>query len=149
MKIKQFYLKVFLGAILAVLSVFAFATYASADHSWGGYHWARAVSPLSLKLGDNVTATWDSSLATASTDWNATSTILNTSIVAGKVDPRKCRPTPGRVEVCNSRYGNNGWLGIASIWVNGSHITQGTVKMNDTYFNTAKYNTPSWRQLVM
>ena len=28
------------------------------------------------------------------------------------------------------------------------HITQGYVKLNDTYFNSATYNTPSWRQLV-
>ena len=53
------------------------------------------------------------------------------------------------MEVCNASYGNNGWLGIASIWASGSHITQGTVKMNDTYFNTAAYNTPAWRNLVM
>ena len=26
---------------------------------------------------------------------------------------------------------------------------QGTVKLNDTYFNTATYNTPAWRNLVM
>jgi hypothetical protein len=51
--------------------------------------------------------------------------------------------------VCNSTYGNNGWLGIASIWISGGHITQGIAKMNDTYFNTATYNTPAWRRLVM
>ena len=38
---------------------------------------------------------------------------------------------------------------MASIWVSGSHITQGTVKVNDTYFNTTKYNTLAWRQFVM
>ena len=31
----------------------------------------------------------------------------------------------------------------------GTHITQGTVKVNDTYFNTSTYNTLSWRQMVM
>ena len=29
-----------------------------------------------------------------------------------------------------------------------THITAGTVKLNDTYFNTASYNTPAWRNLV-
>jgi hypothetical protein len=62
---------------------------------------------------------------------------------------RKCGAVSGRVEVCNATYGNNGWLGIASIWASGTHITQGTVKLNDTYFNTAKYNTPAWKNLVM
>jgi hypothetical protein len=52
------------------------------------------------------------------------------------------------VQVCNERYGNNGWLGIAQIWLSGTHITQGTTKLNDTYFNTAKYNTTAWRNLV-
>src|SRR5215216_6945486 len=70
-------------------------------------------------------------------------------IVAGQAKSKNCRPTSGRVEVCNGAYGNNGWLGIAQIWVSGKHITQGTTKVNDTYFNTAKYNTTAWRNLVM
>jgi hypothetical protein len=53
------------------------------------------------------------------------------------------------VEVCSNSYGNTGWLGVAQIWVSGLHIVQGTVKVNDTYFNTATYNTPAWRNLVM
>jgi len=52
------------------------------------------------------------------------------------------------VQVCNTTYGNNGWLGVAQIWVSGLHITQGNVKLNDTYFNTSTYNTPAWRDLV-
>jgi hypothetical protein len=43
-----------------------------------------------------------------------------------------------------------GWLGLAQIWVTSSgHITRGTVKVNDTYFNTPKYNTTIWRASVM
>ena len=57
--------------------------------------------------------------------------------VAGGTRPRQCKPTAGRLEVCNERYGNTGWLGIAQIWINGEHITQATTKLNDTYFNTA------------
>jgi len=75
--------------------------------------------------------------------------VLNVTVVPGVAsNPRNCRPKSGRVEVCNAAYGNNGWLGIASVWISGTHITQGTVKLNDTYFNTAKYNTYAWRQLV-
>jgi hypothetical protein len=40
-------------------------------------------------------------------------------------------------------------LGVAQVWVSGSHITQGTVKVNDTYFAGAPYNTTAWRNLVM
>jgi hypothetical protein len=119
-----------------------------ATHSWGSYHWARTANPFTVKLGDNVTAAWDSYLATASADWTASS-VLNTTIVAGSTTGATCAPTAGRVQVCNSTYGSTGWLGIASIWANSSsHITQATVKLNDTYFNTATYNTPAWRALV-
>lgn len=121
---------------------------AQANHSWGGYHWARTSNPFNLKLGDNVDSRWDSSLATTSSDWSK-SAVLDTTIVAGSTRPRTCKATLGRVEVCNASYGNNGWLGIASISITGgTHITQGTVKLNDTYFNTAQYNTPAWRNLV-
>lgn len=120
-----------------------------ANHSWGGYHWARTSNPFTVKLGDNVSSTWDAILGTTSSDWSQ-STVLDTSIVAGGAKGRNCRPTTGRVEVCNAAYGNNGWLGVAQIWISGgSHITQGTVKLNDTYFNTAQYNTTPWRNLVM
>lgn len=122
---------------------------ASATHSWGNYHWARTSTEFTLKLGDNVSSAWDSYLATASADWTFSS-VLNTDIVPGGAgSPKRCRATSGRVEVCATTYGNNGWLGLASIWASGSHIVQGTAKMNDTYFNTAKYNTPAWRRFVM
>jgi hypothetical protein len=132
-------------SLLALVLTSAFGV--SANHSWGNYHWARTVNPYTLKLGDNISSTWDATLATTSTTWNL-STVLKTNIVPGLFS-KNCRPTSGRVEVCNSKYGNNGWLGVAQIWVNGEHITQGIVKLNDTYFNTAKYNTPAWRNLVV
>jgi hypothetical protein len=122
---------------------------ASANHSWGGYHWARTANPFTLKLGDNVSGPWDANLATASSDWTASS-VLNTTIVAGSTRPRNCKPTTGRVEVCNASYGNTGWLGVAGISITGgTHITKAYVKLNDTYFNTATYNTTAWRNLVM
>jgi hypothetical protein len=141
-------LRVFVAALAAGgLALIAPAT-AQASHSWGGYHWARTSNPFTVKLGDNVSSAWDASLAGASADWSK-STVLDTAVVPGSANPKNCRPTAGRVEVCNSTYGNNGWLGIASISVTGrTHITQGTVKLNDTYFNTATYNTPAWRNLV-
>ncbi len=118
-----------------------------ADHSWGSYHWARTSNPFTLKLGDNLSSTWDPYLGTTSSDWSV-SNVLDTTIVAGGTRPRSCRATAGRVEVCSASYGNTGWLGVASISVSGSHIRSATVKLNDTYFNTAQYNTPAWRNLV-
>ncbi len=134
-------------AVGGALGFAGLVSVASADHSWGGYHWARTTSTFTLKLGDNVSPTWDNYLSLASADWS-TSNILDTQTVAG-AGKRNCGPVAGRVEICSKKYGNNGWLGIASIWISGTHITQGTVKMNDTYFNNATYNKPSWRQMVL
>ncbi len=135
------------GAFLVIAILFGLGTVALASHSWGDYHWARMVSPFTLQLGDNVSGVWDSYLRTTSTDWSKT-TILDTAVVTTKSN-LNCRVTNGRVEVCNKKYGSNGWLGLAQIWVSGSHITQGVVKVNDTYFSAGKYNTTAWRNLVM
>ena len=134
--------------VVALLVTMGFVAFVSADHSWGGYHWARKANPFTLKLGDNVSNAWDTYLVTTSSDWSLSS-VLKTEIVPSGKNPRTCRPTSGRVEVCNSTYGPTGWLGVAQIWVSGVHIVQGTVKVNDTYFNTATYNKPAWRNLVM
>lgn len=137
--------------VLAAALTLAFAglpSQSTATHSWGGYHWARTSNPFNLQLGDNVSASWDPILATTSSDWTASS-VLNTTIVAGSSTNKRCRATSGMVQVCNSTYGNNGWLGVAQIWISGTHITQGAVKVNDTYLNTPTYNTTAWRNLVM
>jgi len=134
--------------ILLALALALFPVVSSATHSWNGYHWARTANPFTIKLGDNVNSTWDPILATTSSDWTQ-STVLNTTIVAGGANPRNCRPTSGQDEVCNSTYGNTGWLGVAQIWLTtGNHIAQGTVKLNDTYHNSPPYNTTAWRNLV-
>lgn len=140
--------KVALGALALVsLAGTAFAT-----HSWGIYHWARTSNPFTLKLVDSVTSGWNSYLETTSSDWSG-STVLDTAIVAGNdssTTRKKCQAVLGQNRICNATYGNNGWLGVAQIWIySDGHIAQGTVKLNDTYFNTSKYNTTAWRNLVM
>lgn len=137
--------KVSLAALLALGSI---VTVAFAGHSWGPYHWGRTANPFTVKLGDNVSTVWDAYLAESSLDWSS-STVLDTALVTGRTNPKRCFPTSGRVEVCSNKYGFNGWLGVASIWVNGNHIVRGTVKVNDSYFNTTTYNKPEWRRFVM
>jgi len=135
-------------AAVTTLATLLSAGAAQANHSWGGYHWARTQNPFTLTLGDNVGPAWDSSLQAASGAWSR-STVLDTVVVPGTVNPRTCKATAGKVQVCNAAYGNNGWLGLASISVTGGvHITQGTVKLNDTYFTSPTYNTPAFRNLV-
>src|SRR5262249_41646988 len=133
--------------VLVLLSFIALPSLSHATHSWNGYHWARTSNPFTLKLDDNLSGEWDAYLVTTRDDWSASS-VLDLVIAPGQVNPRTCKAVAGRVEVCNAFYGNNGWLGLAQIWISGSHITQGSVKLNDTYFKTTKYNTPAWRRLV-
>ena len=143
--IRRRWLAIGLASVLLV----GLPSIAAASHSWGGYHWARTANPFTLQLDDNVSSAWDGYLATASSDWTKSS-VMDTKVVIGTTAPRKCRPTAGRDEICNATYGNTGWLGVAQIWITGgTHIVQGTVKVNDTYFNTSTYNTPAWRQMVM
>jgi hypothetical protein len=130
------------------LTFAGFANQASAGHSWGGYHWARESNPFTLKLGDNLSQNWQPYLAETSSDWSQSSA-FDTAVVAGNTTAKRCRATAGMVQVCNSTYGNNGWLGIATVWISGTHITQGTTKLNDTYFNKSAYNSAAWRRLVM
>jgi hypothetical protein len=136
------------SALAALLTLAAFAPAAQANHSWGKYHWARTSNPFTLKLADNVSSAWDSYLTTTSTDWSK-STVLDTTRVDGLRNPTTCSPTSGQVEVCNAAYGQNGWLGLAQIWISRRHIVAGTTKVNDTYFSTTKYNTSAWRNMVM
>ncbi len=137
-----------LAIATALLLIATFSTVtANASHSWGGYHWARTANPFTLSLGHNVSINWDSYLLTTSGAWTR-SPVLDTTIVSG-LGGKTCKATAGQVQVCNKLYGKNGWLGIASIWISGKHITAGTVKVNDTYFNTTKYNTSAWKNLVM
>ena len=150
-----------MSVLMAVLTTCAtFATFTVyADHAWGNppYHWARTTSQFTLKLGDNLTTQdWKNHLVAASTDWNSPQLFgwngahpVLTAIVAGQSN-KNCRMVAGTAQVCNSKYGFNGWLGLASINIaGGEHITQGSAKMNDSYFTTATYNNPNERRHVM
>lgn len=120
-----------------------------ASHSWANYHWAVTTNPANLKVGNCLTTTdWSNLLTKTTNDWNnpaafgATTTPIISQIVGCKITKR-CAMVAGTTQVCNGTYGNNGWLGLASINISGDHITQGSAKMNDTYFKTAKYNNPN------
>ncbi len=117
-------MKLLATAVTAVLVTALSATSAQANHSWGGYHWARTVNPFTLKLGDNVTSAWDaSSRARPATGASPRSSTPRSS--PARTGRRTARPTTGRVEVCNATYGNTGWLGVASISITGgTHITR-------------------------
>jgi hypothetical protein len=93
-------------ALAALLALVAFSPAAQANHSWGNYHWARQSNPFTLQLGDNVSSSWDSYLSTTSSDWSKSS-VLDTRVVTGQASRKNCRPTSGRVEVCNTSAWRN------------------------------------------
>lgn len=146
-------------------------TVTTENHAWSKYHWKHSATPYQRELGDNVgasaTANWDPYLITTAgvndidtfNDWDLPyetwdgytyGDMLDTPIVPGRTTPKRCNPETGRAEVCNARYGYTGWLGVAGISVTSDgHITRGYAKLNDSYFDTSKYNTPAWRNLVM
>jgi hypothetical protein len=131
---------------LALMLMMLFVGTATANHSWGNYHWARSANPVQLSIGSNVSTAYKANLSTAVSDWDR-STVLSLAQVNG-AGLRNCGPVAGRVEVCSDSYGNRGWLGIAQIWASGDHITQGTVQLNDSYLIGGSYNSDAWRQLV-
>jgi hypothetical protein len=170
--------KIVLGGLVALAAAALGATPAHASHSWGNYHWAKAATSnpsVSVTLGENLVATSSSnwpvlfkgtSGATLGDpgsvvhDWshlnlmplgtgNGFADILDTPRTTGINSNRKrCKPASGRVEVCNARYGFNGWLGLATIWISGGHITQGVAKVNDSYLDSSRYATAA-RQHVL
>lgn len=121
---------------------------ALAENSWGGYHWARTANPFPLQLGDNMSSAWDVHLGASMADWNSgPSTVLALNTVSGS-GGKNCKASAGRVEVCNGRYGFNGWLGLAQIWISGTHIVQGVAKMNDSYLASGSYDETARRHVL-
>jgi hypothetical protein len=145
-------IKIYVTFICAI-AIFALSTLptgTSASHSWGNYHWARTSNPFNLKIVDSNTPDWDSELDLAMADWS-TSTVLN--MINGASDDlqrtrKRCPMVSGQVRSCNASYGYNGWLGLASINISGSHITQGYSKMNDSYFNGGGYTETNRRHVM-
>ena len=139
-----------LTVLTLVVGIGFAANLATATHSWGNYHWARTSNPFTIKVVDSMTSDWDDNLNTAISDWNQSS-VMNLTKVAGDSSAntrKRCRPVSGQVRACNAAYGNNGWLGLAQIWVSGSHITQGTAKMNDTYLASSGYSETNRQHVI-
>ena len=135
---KKLLAKSALVVAMAAVSVTAFAT-----HSWNGYHWARTTPSFDLQTLDstvnNSNAPWASILATAASQWSVSNdlNLIVTPYTNTLTARKRCSPVVGKIRVCNASYGNTGWLGLASINIDGNgHILQGTARMNDTYGST-------------
>lgn len=144
-------------AVIGTASALAlFATAADARHQWRKYEWAYDGTPINAPVIDNtVGGGWSARVQFAMDGgdfngvnipgWNDSSRIQTT--VSGGTN-RNCDFKLGEIHVCNDDYGATGWLGIASISINGNEIVAGYTKLNDHYFAQERYNTESWKQLV-
>lgn len=124
---------------------------AAANHQWGNYHWSNNGTGVSLNLTYAFRdQAWRSYYDAAIGDWsNNSSPLTLTDGGASGTSSKKCNPIAGEILVCSDLYGYRGWLGVATIWASGDHITQGTTKLNDSYYSSPTYDTPGWRDLVM
>jgi len=123
------------AAVSAAILIGMTAAPAQASHAWGSYHWSTTNGNVTKNITSSLTSDWAGNLTVANSDWNV-STHLQNTVVAGATDlttRTNCSMISGAIRVCNASYGANGWAGLASINISGSHITQGTAKMNDTY----------------
>lgn len=112
-------------ALLILVGVAGLPLTASASHSWGGYHWARTGDPFPVYLGNNLSGEWAKKQFNNNTNnyldlvvqaWFDLSPPLDISPYTVVVNPfpatggatknvRRCSPTTGKVEVCNTTYG--------------------------------------------
>ena len=134
-------------AVLVLVAVAAVPAFGA--HAWGTYHWSKPGAEVTAPVTMNVSGQWANHAARVMADWNL-STVIESPWSFGSISSAKrCTSATGQIEVCNSTYGQTGWLGIAGVSLSGGHIVRSYTKLNDTYYNTATYNTPAWRQMVM
>lgn len=139
---------VFAGfSIAAVIGLGVAGVPVIADHSWQTYHWATSTGIASAPIVDNTTGAWPARVKIARADWNRSASV-ESGYSTATTNAKRCPMKSGTIQVCNSSYGQTGWLGIASISLSGGHIVAGSTKLNDTYFNTPSYSSESWKQLV-
>lgn len=61
--------RITLVAAMVLCAFGMFAAVSHADHSWGGYHWARTANPFTLKVVNNLSSNWTTQFNTAIADW--------------------------------------------------------------------------------
>lgn len=139
-------------AALVLLTLFAMLTKpVTASHVWGPYHWLRPTAAIrNIPVRRYHSAIWLTRYATAITDWRkpAMTKIKPYTAFLGPYSP-SCPTVNGQVSSCDGSYGATGWLGLATIYLSGSHIVRGKSRVNNSYFNQAAYNTTPWRQFVI
>ena len=115
-----------------------------------GAHWARNTSPFTLRVSANLTGKWRKHATRAARDWSKSGVVKMRVVNSRGGNRRVCQPRNGQVELCNAKFGENGWLGLSRIWIDSNnHIVKASITLNDTYFNQAPYKKAKARQHTM
>ena len=130
-------MKKILAAAVALAVLLTTVTVASADHSWNGYHWPS--DNLSPTVKDKTSSTlWESpnaDVGEAVTEW---AFLEDGSTPRSDIQPTLTTAKKGDISV---REGfSQTWLGIATIFLDGGHITKGEVKLNTRYLEYYEAN---------
>lgn len=118
-----------------------------------GRGWGSAVpfeGETVLSVGQSQIAMNDHGQAMAvwATDWVNKIWAINLATIAPA--STDCRMVAGTTQVCNGHYGRNGWLALTTLDIaDGNHITQASMRLNDSYFDTTFYNNPNEKLHVM
>ena len=137
-----------------------------ANNTWAGYHWADDPGDphdgdITLTLVNDLTLYQNLYTNDVVPDWNGAPgpLILNSNNFGPRPDACDNVATDAvgveiqdEIHVCDLAYGQNGWLGLARIWVaSDGHIDAGVALMNDSYFQEpdSVYNNPvAWRHVL-
>lgn len=140
-----------LMALIVVLSASpVILTTRASDADLNGAHWARTSNPFTLQVKANLTGKWRKHATRAARDWQKSGVVRVRVTNSNGGNRRVCQPRNGQVELCNAKFGENGWLGLARVWIDSNnHIVKASISMNDTYFNRAPYNKAKARQHTM
>ena len=115
--------------------------------SWNGFHWAHT-GTLAIMVGNNTSSKWAPYLAAAEKAWS-TDKYIDYLPMAGMTSATGCAAVYGTIQVCSGNYGATGWSGWTTVTTAGTQITAATIKLNDYYFNQAKYNNAAYFQQVI
>jgi hypothetical protein len=124
-------------------------TPASANHSWGSYHWARTTNPVKLRINKALTGSWVNYANIAIGEWDASSKLDLTTYASTNlaVNRRKCNPIPNQVLVCNDTYGqrgtNYGW-GIGTCVLKNPHEGVAEVLSAGSFGHGGAWGTQAW-----
>ena len=122
---------------IALLFVVAFlagtAVQLYAYHQWGCYHWAWPTATKTLDLGYAygtlyTNRDYQGAFEAARDVWNTAPPLHVFQVTSGN-----------QLTWYAKRYGFNGWLGLATIYINGCIIGKATSKLNDSYLRSSAY----------